>query len=143
MKPILGSLICFFAITSFAQNNPDAIIGKWMTTSGSCLVEVYKQNMEYKAKILWLKEGNKPLGEWTDEKNHDPLLRTRKIIGMDVLHGLHYDPTGNNWVDGIIYDVSTGKEWDSEVWLTNDNLLKVKGYWAFKFLSQTKTFKKV
>jgi Uncharacterized protein conserved in bacteria len=135
-------LVLSISFTSVAQN-ADAILGKWMTLSGNCLVEVYKQNTEFKAKLLWFKEGNKPLNDWTDEKNHDPALRNRKLLGMDVLRGLHYDPKDNEWVDGIIYDASSGKEWDSEVWLTDQNLLKVKGYWLFKFLSQTKTFKKV
>ena len=35
------------------------------------------------------------------------------------------------------------KEWSSEVWMTKDNLLKVKGYFLFKFISQTKTLKRI
>ncbi len=136
----------FFLINSFisiAQNNPDAILGKWVTTAGNCMVEVYKQSNEFKAKIIWFKEGKKPINEWVDEKNPDPALRNRKLLGMEVLHGLHYDLDEKEWVDGVIYDATSGKEWDSVVWLTDDNLLKVKGYWVFKFLSETKTFKRI
>ena len=134
-------LVLSVSCTSIAQN-PDAIIGKWMTLSGNCLVEVYKENTEYKAKLLWFKAGDKPINDWTDDKNHDPVLRNRKLLGIDVVRGLHYDSKEDEWVDGIIYDASSGKEWDSVVWLTDENLLKVKGYWIFKFLSQTRTFKK-
>lgn len=67
----------------------------------------------------------------------------RRLLGMEVLHGLHYDLNEDEWVDGVIYDATTGKNWDSVVWLTEDNLLKVKGYWVFKFICETKTFKRV
>ena len=81
--------------------------------------------------------------DYIDEKNPDPSLRNRKLLGMDVMHGLYYDTDENEWVDGHIYDATSGKEWDSVVWLTDDHLLKVKGYWMFKFISETKTFKRV
>ena len=69
-------------------------------------------------------------------------LRSRKLLGMDVVDGLHYDADQNEYVDGVIYDARNGKKWDSVVWLTDDNLLKIKGYWLFKFLSETSTFKR-
>ena len=144
MKKIIALLL--FLIVSFisiAQNNADAILGKWITTTENCVIEVYKQSGEFKAKILWFQEGKKVLNDYTDEKNPDPALRTRKVLGMDVVHGLHYDPDEKQWIDGQVYDATSGKEWDSVVWLTDDKLLKVKGYWLFKFLSKTKTFKRV
>ncbi|MDQ6757317.1 MAG: DUF2147 domain-containing protein [Bacteroidota bacterium] len=144
MKNIsLSVLIFFIPFICPAQINPDAIVGKWITTAGNCMVEVYKQNTEFKAKILWFNDkGKKPMNDWKDEKNPDASLRNRKLVGMEVLNGLHYNSGEKQWVDGIIYDASTGKKWDSVVWLTDDNLLKVKGYWVFKFLSETKTFKR-
>lgn len=87
MKNIIAVL--FFLISSFtciAQNNPDAILGKWITIAGNCIVEVYKQNGEYKAKILWFNDkGKKPMNDWIDEKNPNPDLRNRKLVGMEVL----------------------------------------------------------
>ena len=62
---------------------------------------------------------------------------------MDVVSCLRYNSDERQWVDGMIYDATTGKEWNSIVWLTKDNFLKVKGYWLFRFLSETKTFKRV
>ena len=144
MKIITASLLFFLkTFVSFSQNNPDAILGKWITTTGNCMVEVYKRNTEYKAKVVWFKEGKKKMVDYIDDKNPNPTLRNRKLLGMDVMHGLHYDKDEKQWVDGKIYDATSGKEWDSEAWLTDDHLLKVKGYWVFKFLSETKTFKRV
>ena len=139
----IAILFTFITITSLAQTTPDVILGKWITTSGNCIVEVYKQNQEFKAKILWFKATKKPMDDWTDEKNSNIALRKRKLLGMDVVRGLRYNSDEKQWVDGMIYDATTGKEWNSIVWLTKDNLLKVKGYWLFRFLSETKTFKRV
>ncbi len=78
-----------------------------------------------------------------DEKNPDPNLRTRKWLGMEVLRKLKYNADENEWEGGIIYDAKHGKEWNSIVWINSQGLLKVKGYWLFRWISQTLTFKKV
>lgn len=145
MKSLTFLIILFLSVSiSKAQNNPDAILGKWMIDKGNCLVEVYKVKNEYRAKILWFDVKNKkPIDQWTDDKNPEPKLRSRKLLGMEVVNKLHFDPATGEWIDGVIYDATSGKKWDSIVWLTKLNQLKVKGYWVFKFLSQTKTFNKV
>jgi uncharacterized protein (DUF2147 family) len=143
MKKIIAVLLfSLLALLSLAQKPPDAILGTWITTTGNCKIQVYKQSEEFKAKILWLKEDKNGLNDYTDAKNPDPALRSRKLLGMDVVDGLHYDADQNEYVDGVIYDARNGKKWDSVVWLTDDNLLKIKGYWLFKFLSETSTFKR-
>ncbi|MEO6456267.1 MAG: DUF2147 domain-containing protein [Ginsengibacter sp.] len=129
-----------------AQNNADAILGKWITIQNNLKVEIYKQNNIYKAKILWFKDTDdksQPMELRVDNKNPDKSLRSRKWIGMEVLRGLKYNTEDKEWEDGKIYVAKNGKEWDSVAWITKDNCLKVKGYWLFKFLSQTLAFKRV
>ena len=131
-------------IAGNAQKDPDAILGKWMTTDNRLTIEVYKQNEDFKAKILWFKDENdQVMNERLDEKNPDKTLRSRKWIGMDVLRNLHYNAEKNEWTDGIIYDAKHGRDWDSMAWIDEDHLLKVKGYWVFKFICETLTFKKL
>lgn len=148
IKILFKSII--FLITSLQSpaqvKNSDAIVGKWMSVENNLKVEVYKDKNAFKAKILWFDDSDdrtKPLNERTDEKNPNRSLRTRKLIGMEVLDNLKYDEGDDEWEYGQIYDSKTGKYWSSVVWLTKDNLLKVKGYWLFKFLSETITFKRV
>jgi len=139
-------LISLISLNSNAQGNPDVILGKWMTIEGNLEVEVYKQNNDFKAKVVWFDDSDdksKPINERRDEKNPDKALRSRKWIGMEVLSNLRYYPHDDEWEDGKIYDGKTGKEWSSVVWMTKDNLLKVKGYWLFKFISETETFKRI
>ena len=129
-----------------AQNNGDAIIGKWMTVQNNLKVEVYKQNNRFKAKILWFKDTDdksRPMESRLDDKNPVKSLRSRKLLGMEVLTHLRYNAEDKEWQDGQIYVANNGKEFDSIAWITKGNLLKVKGYWLFKFLCQTLTFKRV
>lgn len=127
-----------------AQRNPDAILGKWMTTDNRLIIEVYKQKQDYKAKIVWFKDTNdQVMNERVDEKNPDKSLRTRKWIGMEVLRNLRYDSEKNEWIDGVIYDAKHGREWDSMAWINDEHLLKVKGYWVFKFISETLAFRRL
>ena len=131
-------------VFTFPENKEDAIIGKWITIEKSVAVEVYKQNNSFRAKIIWFKieDTTRPMNTRTDEKNPNPALRSRKWLGMEVLRGLEYNASDDEWQDGIIYDAKHGREWDSVAWIGSDGLLRVKGYWVFKFISETLTFEK-
>ena len=123
----------------------DAILGKWMTTENNLEVQVYKKNNHFQAKIIWFKmdDTSKSINSILDEKNPNPDLRKRKWLGMEVLNNLQYNKKDNEWEGGIVYDAKHGREWDSVVWIDSQGLLKVKGYWVFRWISQTLTFKKV
>jgi len=146
MNTILNFFFGFVLLSNLNfQSRSDAILGKWINIQGNLEVEVYKQGNDLKAKLLWFDDSDdksKPINVRTDEKNPDKRLRSRKLIGIDVLRNLKYYPGENEWDNGKIYDSSSGKEWSSEAWITKDGLLKVKGYWVFKFLSQTETFRR-
>ncbi|HEY5368433.1 MAG TPA: DUF2147 domain-containing protein [Hanamia sp.] len=133
-----------FVVTNL-NHNADAIIGKWMTIDHNLEVEVYKEGDSFKAKVIWFKieDTTRPMNTRTDEKNPNPALRSRKWLGMEVLHNLQYNAVDNEWQHGIIYDAKHGKEWNSVVWIDDAGLLKVKGYWIFRWISQTLTFKRV
>jgi uncharacterized protein (DUF2147 family) len=143
-------IFCFlfsflFGVGAFAQKNPNAILGKWMSVDGNLLVEVYKDAGDYKAKVLWFDDSdnkNRPMATRTDEKNPDKALRTRRIIGLQVLNGLTYNSSNDRWEDGKIYDSSSGKTWDASAWITSDNFLKLRGYWLLELFGETMKFKR-
>jgi uncharacterized protein (DUF2147 family) len=145
-------LLIFFltSISSFrhaAVNNADAIIGKWMNAEDNNLeVQVYKVGNEYKAKVVWFDDSddkNKPMAVRCDTENPDKTLRNRKILGLEVLHGLVYNADEDEWQGGRIYDASTGKDWNAKAWITEDGCLKVRGFWHFEFLGRNMRFKKI
>ena len=144
--PAIMMLTCSLPINSTAQNREDAIIGKWMSSENNLAVEVYKQKNDFRARVIWFDDSDdksKPMNTRLDEKNHDKVLRRRKIIGMEALRNLQYSKNDDEWQHGIIYDSSSGKEWDAKAWINEDGLLKVRGYWHFAIFGQNITFKKI
>ena len=140
------TLILYFCFLNLgAQSKSDALLGKWLATDQSVAVEVYKQSGEYKAKVIWFDESlgsGKPMHTRTDFENPDPHLRKRKILGMQVLEGLEYNSAKNTWENAKIYDASSGRFWDSAAHITDQGLLKVRGYWKFKWIGKSLTFKR-
>lgn len=126
-------------------NQEDAIVGKWITVEKNLEVEVYKEDDNFKAKIIWFKvqDTTRPLNTRLDEQNPNPALRSRKWLGLEILRSLKYNAADDEWQDGIIYDPKHGREWDSVAWINDSGLLKVKGYWVFKWISETLTFERV
>ncbi|MEO7213538.1 DUF2147 domain-containing protein [Mucilaginibacter sp.] len=148
-------LLSFFSLLLFTANGGKApvatlaadeqICGKWQNQEKNLVVQVYKEDREFKAKIIWFNngEGNKAMESWTDKHNPDPTLRSRKLLGMNVLEKLVYDRDSNSWEDGMIYDAQNGKHWNSSAYINKDGALKVKGYWHFKFIGKTMTFNRI
>lgn len=143
MKYIMTVLSLFLvAMTALAQAKEDDILGRWMSEEKNLMVEVYKQSDDFKARIVWFHDNRDttPIEQWLDAKNPDQSLRTRRVLGMDVLSGLEYDEDEMKWTDGKIYDATSGKTWDAEVKLHNPKLLEVRGYYIFRFLGRTMRF---
>ncbi len=149
MKHILLAilLIPIFSFKNATITNSEKIVGKWMASEDNNLeVEVYKTGNEYRAKIVWFDDSDdksRPMAERCDTKNPDKTLRTRKIIGLQVMQGLVYNAADDEWQGGQIYDASSGKQWNAKAWLTSDGCLKVRGYWHLEFMGQNICFKKV
>ena len=148
MKNLLLVFLLFpiFSFKNGETNNAGAITNKWMSEENNLEVEIFKTGNEYKARVIWFDDSDdksSPMAERRDKKNPDKALRNRKIIGMEVMHGLFYNTDDNEWEDGRIYDSSTGKDWNVKAWLSKDGILKVRGYWHFSIFGQTMSFKKV
>ena len=126
-------------------NNPDQVCGKWMSTDKNLIVQVYKEGAGYQAKIVWFKndDNSKAMDEWTDKHNPNPALRNRKLIGMSILEGMDYKPKSNTWENGKIYDAKSGHSWSASAYIAQDGVLKVTGYWQFKFIGRTMSFTRV
>lgn len=138
-------LLIFSFINLSGQSHANDILGNWVATDRSVIVQVQLVNNQYRAKLLWFDErlgSGKPMNERRDVANPDPKLRGRKIVGMEILQGLIYDPQKQTWEHGKIYDGSTGRTWDSSASFTSDGLLKVRGYWKFKWIGKTMQFRR-
>lgn len=146
---IIALFFSLFTSQSVKANSvkpENLILGKWMSTEKNLIVQVYKEGNEFRAKIFWFRtndDPSRPMDARVDSKNPDQSLRNRKLLGMDILKGLKYDPKTKRWEDGLIYDALNGREWSSVVYFDGNGQLKVKGYWHFEFISKTLTFNRI
>ena len=101
------------------------VVGKWKLEDGSAIVEVYRQGDVFNGKIVWLKNPTKADGSPTvDELNPDVKLRTRKVLGLNMLNGLK--KKGDEYTGGSIYDPGNGRTYNCSMKVEGD-VLKVRG----------------
>jgi len=135
---ILFSCFCAKGQTIIPQ---EKVCGKWESTDKTLIIQVYMEDHEFKAKIVWFSDTEgKPMSYWTDRNNPNPALRSRKILGLGVLSGLKYHANTNTWEDGIVYDSKNGREWNASAYIDKTGELRVRGYWHFKFIGRTMEF---
>jgi uncharacterized protein (DUF2147 family) len=132
MKKVL--FVIAFALVSIAGYSQD-VLGKWYTEAGDAQVEIYQSGDKLNGKIVWLAQGP----ETTDKHNPDEKLRSRKLMGVNILSGL--SKSKNKWEGGKIYNPKNGKSYKCSMWLDGDKL-KVRGYIAMFYETQTWTRKK-
>lgn len=129
----------------------NAVLGVWVTPGGKSHVRIGRtDDGTFNGRIIWLKQptypadyGNKALAGQpkVDIHNPDKSLRSRPVMGMEVLEHFEYSPDDRDWRNGSCYDPEEGKTYNCRMWLEKDDhgnqVLKVRGYvWIF-FKTQT------
>lgn len=105
----------------FAQD----VVGKWKLEDGSAIVEVYQEGDVFNGKIVWLKNPTEADGSpAVDSNNPDAKLRSRQLIGLNMLSGLKHK--GGEYSGGSIYDPGNGKTYNCSMKVEGDTL-KVRG----------------
>lgn len=123
MKKIIFILAA--VLMSVTAASAQDVLGKWKLENGSAIVEVYKSGDVFNGKIVWL---NKPVeADGTpavDKNNPDPKLKTRELMGLNMLHGLKKD--GDKYSGGRIYDPAKGETYYCS-FEVKGNTLRVRG----------------
>ncbi len=131
MKKFFVSLLfMLMAATGYSQD----ILGKWVTEAGDAQVEIYQAGDKLNGKIVWLKQGP----EKKDSHNPNEKLRSRKLLGVNILSGL--TKKKDKWEGGKIYNPKNGKDYKCSIWLEGAKL-KVRGYIGFFYETQVWTRK--
>ena len=123
MKRFFISMIFMLAPLAavFAQD----VVGKWKLEDGSAIVEVYQEGDVFNGKIVWLKNPTEADGSpAVDSNNPDAKLRSRQLIGLNMLSGLKQK--GGEYSGGSIYDPGNGKTYNCSMKVEGD-VLKVRG----------------
>jgi len=100
------------------------ILGTWLTQDKDGTVQIYlAASGKFEGRIVDDSGGPEQL----DDKNPDPVLRTRPLNGAVILQGFRYTGDGK-WTDGTIYDPDNGKTYRCSMELKGADALSVRGY---------------
>ena len=116
MLKTISVFLLFFVTQISAQTAKEDILGRWISTDKNVAVYVYREGNNFKVKVIWFDErlgSGTPMNSRHDTHNPDVKLRTRKVLGMDILNGLNFNSKNQRWENGKIYDASSGRTWDT------------------------------
>ena len=138
------SFILLLTLISFAglAQNKDAVIGKWINSTGEAHVDITKRGEKYFGKIVWLKEPKDEKGNIkTDLKNPEASLRSKPILGLEILRNFVFD--NGKWTDGKIYDPKSGKTYSCNMTMKGRDILNMRGYVGISLIGRSETWKRV
>ena len=100
--------------------------GTWLTQQGDAQVRVTKCGSGMCGTIVWLREPIDPrTGKpQVDDKNPNPSLRNRKVIGLRIFA---MAPDGSGGYAGSIYNADDGQSYRSKIVLRSAAQLEVQG----------------
>jgi uncharacterized protein (DUF2147 family) len=119
-------IVLLFGFVPISAQQADAILGDWVTENGEAHVKVYQLKGEYHAKITWVKN---------DQESSK--------INTLILSGFVYDAIEKEWNSGKVYDPRHGHKASGYLVLKDSKTLKVVGYKAFRWISDSETWKKI
>jgi uncharacterized protein (DUF2147 family) len=120
--------LLFAAQLGAVQAAPDSgPSGIWLTQAGDAKVQVSRCGSAICGKVVWLKQ---PIDNATgqpqrDDKNQNPSLRDRPIIGIQLF--IDMQPSAPNTWSGRIYNADDGQSYTSTVTQIDAGRLEVRG----------------
>lgn len=119
---VLAVLLTFTSQAAYAR----ALEGTtWRTQGGNGTIRIETCGQRTCGRILGGQPGGAVQSE-LDAKNPNPTLRTRPLVGLNILSGFTRQ-ADNTYKGGTIYNPEDGKTYRSEFRLKSDGRLEVKG----------------
>ena len=121
---MLAMLVTAVPARAQAQNGPAGI---WLTQAGDAKIRVSRCGAGICGIVVWLKEPIDPATgkPQVDDKNPNPALAKRPIIGLSLFSGMR--PVGPNQWAGRIYNADDGNTYASKISVTGPTGLRVEG----------------
>ncbi len=136
MRPVILVVLLHLALFAGAQT----VTGRWLTIDDASgrtrsVVEIAERDGKLYGRIvrLFREAGEDPDPTCTKCDRKDDRYG-RKVVGLEIIRGMVRD--GEAWSDGTILDPESGNVYDCKLWI-EDGRLKVRGYLAFFFRTQT------
>jgi uncharacterized protein (DUF2147 family) len=143
----MNFLICSAAIllataTSCGAGSPE-VIGPWNTVGNSSQLEIFPCGEKLCGKVVWMKNPSfvdakdGPVGTpKIDRRNPDPALRSRPILGLQVIEGLTAAGNGT-WEHGKCYDPESGNTYRCKMHMSAPDRLEMRGYVGIPLFGRT------
>ncbi len=134
-RPFTISLAAGFAALAWvgialAASDVDSAEGVWLTADGGAQVRIApcaNQADQLCGTIVWLKDPfDEPGQPSRDLHNPNPELRSREILGLELLHGLRRKSAGH-WTGGRVYNSDNGKSYRASIHVTKQGALRIEG----------------
>ena len=128
MKKISFVIAMLISSNLFAESD---LFGYWLTPGSIVLIEKCDKHLCAKIETIFVEEDRDPKSI-LDDNNKNKSLRSRTIVGINVLSGfLIKDSEQREFKGGRIYDPRRGREFKAKIYLKEDRKLKVEGCLAF------------
>ena len=124
---IIAAVLVVFGGTSAVDAQTASPTGLWLTEKGDARIQVSNCGSAICGKVVWLKDAIDPQTgrPQTDDKNPNPALASRPMIGVQLFIGMN--PTGPGSWAGRIYNADDGGVYDSKVKQLGPSQLRVEG----------------
>jgi uncharacterized protein (DUF2147 family) len=121
---LAGAALLLSAGQALAAASP---VGTWYTQDRMAKVRIAPCGQKLCGSIVWARDrGGKSAAEARDEANPNPAMRSRPIVGLQIIRD--FSPAGpGRWSGGKIYDPNSGRTYDSKMSLSANGGLKVEG----------------
>ena len=124
---IIAIAVVLLAAPSARAQGAGEVTGVWLTQAGDARVRVSKCGGGICGVVVGLKQPIDPATgkPQVDDKNPNPALAKRPIIGLPLFNGMH--PSGPDKWSGQIYNADDGSSYASNVSVTGPDTLRVEG----------------
>jgi uncharacterized protein (DUF2147 family) len=121
---LAGTALSLAAGQALAAASP---VGTWYTQDRSAKVRIAPCGQKLCGNIVWARDRQgQSAANARDEANPNPALRSRPIVGLQIIRD--FSPAGpGRWSGGKIYDPNSGRTYDSKMSLSAQGVLKVEG----------------
>lgn len=138
-RSILGVLLVSGLMAgSMSASEPAAdVTGAWWFPDRSGQVEIYQKEGRLFGRVL-----RYHVPDQRDENNPDPKLRSRPLVGIDMIADFQFAPENGRWEGGTIYDADSGRTYRGFLWVDPDDTetLWARGYLGFSIFGRTERF---
>ena len=120
--PLMWPAICT------GETTESDIVGIWLIEEDGQpveKVEVYECGDGYCGRIVWLSSSSADEGPALDDKNKDEDLRSRPLLGIEVMKDFRFDGK-DTWRDGKFYAHRKGKTVSPKLTLIDPDHLKIQ-----------------